>query len=70
MPAPPQGLSGTSSPQGGMYLFQLFDYYACSGICLLFLSVFEVICISWVYGEWLGPGEGELWPSQQGDLLT
>ncbi|XP_042528111.1 sodium- and chloride-dependent betaine transporter isoform X2 [Dipodomys spectabilis] len=36
--------------EGGMYIFQLFDYYACSGICLLFLSVFEVICIGWVYG--------------------
>ncbi|XP_065779633.1 sodium- and chloride-dependent betaine transporter [Muntiacus reevesi] len=35
--------------EGGMYLFQLFDYYACSGTCLLFLSVFEVICIGWVY---------------------
>ncbi|XP_022432983.1 sodium- and chloride-dependent betaine transporter isoform X4 [Delphinapterus leucas] len=36
--------------EGGMYIFQLFDYYACSGTCLLFLSVFEVICIGWVYG--------------------
>ncbi|XP_021046081.1 sodium- and chloride-dependent betaine transporter isoform X2 [Mus pahari] len=36
--------------EGGMYIFQLFDYYASSGICLLFLSLFEVICIGWVYG--------------------
>ncbi|XP_032974109.1 sodium- and chloride-dependent betaine transporter isoform X1 [Rhinolophus ferrumequinum] len=36
--------------EGGMYIFQLFDYYACSGICLLFLAMFEVICVSWVYG--------------------
>ncbi|XP_032730798.1 sodium- and chloride-dependent betaine transporter isoform X8 [Lontra canadensis] len=37
--------------EGGMYIFQLFDYYASSGICLLFLAVFEVICVSWVYGH-------------------
>ncbi|KAF2979743.1 hypothetical protein EK904_012767 [Melospiza melodia maxima] len=36
--------------EGGMYIFQLFDFYASSGISLLFLAIFEVICIGWVYG--------------------
>ncbi|KAM6284592.1 sodium- and chloride-dependent betaine transporter isoform 1-T3 [Spheniscus humboldti] len=36
--------------EGGMYIFQLFDYYAASGTCLLFLAIFEVICVGWVYG--------------------
>ncbi|XP_069484690.1 sodium- and chloride-dependent GABA transporter 2-like [Ambystoma mexicanum] len=36
--------------EGGMYVFQLFDYYAASGICLLTVGISETICIGWVYG--------------------
>ncbi|XP_073690070.1 sodium- and chloride-dependent GABA transporter 2-like [Garra rufa] len=36
--------------EGGMYVFQLFDYYACSGACLLFLCVFESLAIGWIFG--------------------
>lgn len=45
-------LSSLPLQQGGMYIFQLFDYYAASGTCLLFLAIFEVICVGWVYGKW------------------
>ncbi|KAG2468734.1 S6A13 protein, partial [Polypterus senegalus] len=36
--------------QGGMYIFQLIDYYACNGTCLMFIGIFQSICIGWVYG--------------------
>uniref|UniRef100_A0A671QH30 Transporter n=1 Tax=Sinocyclocheilus anshuiensis TaxID=1608454 RepID=A0A671QH30_9TELE len=36
--------------EGGMYVFQLFDYYACSGACLLFLCVFESLAMGWSFG--------------------
>uniref|UniRef100_A0A3Q2ZPJ9 Sodium- and chloride-dependent GABA transporter 2-like n=1 Tax=Kryptolebias marmoratus TaxID=37003 RepID=A0A3Q2ZPJ9_KRYMA len=36
--------------EGGMYVFQLFDYYACNGGCILFLCVFEALALGWVFG--------------------
>ncbi|XP_077421869.1 sodium- and chloride-dependent GABA transporter 2-like [Vanacampus margaritifer] len=36
--------------EGGMYIFQIFDYYACNGACILFLCVFESLAIGWIFG--------------------
>ncbi|KAI4896697.1 hypothetical protein NFI96_016087, partial [Prochilodus magdalenae] len=36
--------------EGGMYWFQLIDYYACSGACLVFLALFQSLTIGWIFG--------------------
>uniref|UniRef100_A0A672Z6X2 Transporter n=1 Tax=Sphaeramia orbicularis TaxID=375764 RepID=A0A672Z6X2_9TELE len=36
--------------EGGLYIFQLFDYYACSGMTLLLFAVLQSVCIGWIYG--------------------
>uniref|UniRef100_A0A8D3D741 Transporter n=1 Tax=Scophthalmus maximus TaxID=52904 RepID=A0A8D3D741_SCOMX len=37
--------------EGGLYIFQLFDYYACSGMTLLLFAILQSVSIGWVYGE-------------------
>ncbi|XP_005166076.1 solute carrier family 6 member 22, tandem duplicate 1 isoform X1 [Danio rerio] len=36
--------------EGGLYVFQLFDYYSCSGMTLLLFAIAQSICIGWFYG--------------------
>lgn len=36
--------------EGGVYVFQLFDYYACNGACMLFMCVLKVLAMGWLFG--------------------
>ena len=43
-----------------MYVFQLFDFYGASGICLLFYCFFEALVIGWVYSKYFALFKNEL----------
>ncbi|KAK3911079.1 Sodium- and chloride-dependent GABA transporter 2 [Frankliniella fusca] len=56
--------------QGGMYIFQLMDMYAASGISLLWVALFQTVAVSWVFGvdrfatcvrEMTGVSPGAFW---------
>ncbi|KAJ0062292.1 hypothetical protein NL108_004769 [Boleophthalmus pectinirostris] len=35
---------------GGLYVFQIYDHFSCSGASLLLLSICQSVAIGWVYG--------------------
>ncbi|XP_034459847.1 sodium- and chloride-dependent GABA transporter 2-like isoform X2 [Hippoglossus hippoglossus] len=35
---------------GGLYVFQVYDHFSCSGASLLLLSICQSVAIGWVYG--------------------
>uniref|UniRef100_A0A3Q3WJN3 Transporter n=1 Tax=Mola mola TaxID=94237 RepID=A0A3Q3WJN3_MOLML len=35
---------------GGLYVFQIYDHFSCSGASLLLLSIFQSVAIGWFYG--------------------
>ena len=37
--------------QGGLYVFQIFDFYSSSGFVLLWVIFFESIAVGWIFGK-------------------
>lgn len=37
--------------QGGIYIFQFFDYYGSSRICGNFIAICECLALGWMFGE-------------------
>ncbi|XP_077385757.1 sodium- and chloride-dependent GABA transporter 2-like isoform X2 [Festucalex cinctus] len=40
----------TMVTDGGLYIFQLFDYYSCSGMVMLLFAILQSVCVGWAYG--------------------
>ncbi|CAJ1075337.1 sodium- and chloride-dependent GABA transporter 2-like isoform X2 [Xyrichtys novacula] len=38
------------STQGGMYVFQLIDYYGANGACIWFVSLVQCVAVGWAFG--------------------
>ncbi|XP_034566429.1 sodium- and chloride-dependent GABA transporter 2-like isoform X2 [Notolabrus celidotus] len=36
--------------QGGIYVFQLIDYYGANGACILFVSFVQCVAVGWAFG--------------------
>lgn len=43
-------LKNSLSFQGGVYIFQLMDFYSASGMSILWVCFFQTIAISWIFG--------------------
>ncbi|TNN33727.1 Sodium- and chloride-dependent betaine transporter [Liparis tanakae] len=37
---------------GGVYVFQLIDYYGANGICIVFVSAVQCVAVGWAFGKW------------------
>lgn len=37
--------------QGGVYQFQLLDYYSCSGACIMFGCIIQCVALGWAFGK-------------------
>ncbi|TNN86264.1 Sodium- and chloride-dependent betaine transporter [Liparis tanakae] len=36
---------------GGVYVFQLIDYYGANGICVVFVSAVQCLAVGWAFGK-------------------